>query len=425
MTLTSIMWERRKAMDLSPPLHLGVGGGPMHQAGSAWIGLAVATSESAHHVDSAVRLMESGWSGGTSDKARAALRTMSAWLDGTSATAMRVGQTAQVTALACDASRVAMPTMAEITAVQAAKAASVVGATTGALAAAEAAERLLDLRAIAAMRTYDAASAGCSVGVEPATPPRLTTGMADHQASDGATASEHLASADGDSFDSTGALTNPVGIMPGTAPAGVSVPGIAGLPASPLGVAPAGTVASPSMVPTAATVVGRVAMLGADAARAAMTTASPLGAPPLVGPALAPASEQPRDGRGSGAARAQAIAPASMRAPGAAGVPGFSASLFTGAGEAAGRQAAMSAPLATGPGAPGPEAASSTAPRPTSTSVIGSEGRSGVPMMPPAAMARAEEDASPQRARRERPRDRFDVGPSGQLVCPAVIGGGR
>ncbi|WP_278314026.1 PPE domain-containing protein [Lolliginicoccus levis] len=427
MTLTSIMWELRKAMDLSPPMHFGVGGEPMHRAGGAWTGLAGATSESARHVDAAVRLLDSGWRGGTSDKARAALLTMSAWLDSHSITAMRVGQTAQVTALACDTSRVAMPTAAEIAAVQAAKAASVVGATTGALAATEAAERLLDLRAIAAMRTYDLASHGCAIGVGSTAPPRLTTGMADHQASDRGAASEQLASSDGDSFTSTGMLTNPVGTMLGTAPAGVSVPGIAGLPASPLGVAPASAVASPGLVPAAATVVGRVALLGADAARAAMTPGSPLGAPPLAGSPLAPSSEQPREGRGAGAARSQSIAPASMRAPGAPGAAGLSASSFAGTAEAIGRQSAMSspAPLAAGPGTAGPEATSSTAPRSASTMAMGADGRSGIPMLPPTAMARAEEEPAPQRARRQRPRDRFDVAPSGQLVCPAVIGGGR
>ncbi|WP_149360309.1 PPE domain-containing protein [Lolliginicoccus suaedae] len=421
MTLTSIMWELRKAMDLSPPMHFGVGGEPMHRAGGAWTGLAGATSEAARHIDTAVRLLDSGWQGGTADKARAGLRTMSAWLDGTSITATRVGQTAQVTALACDTSRVAMPTAVEIAAVQAAKAASVVGATTGALAAAETAERLLDLRAIAAMRTYDLASQGCAVGVESSAPPRLTTGMADHQATEQGAASEQLASADGDSFTSASPWTSPAGTLPGTAPAGVSLPGIAGLPASPLGVAPASAAASPGLVSTAATVVGRVALLGADAARAAMTPGSPLGAPHL-----APASEQAREGKGASAARSQSIAPASLRAPGAAG---FSASSFAAAGtvEGIGRQSAMSssAPLASGPGAAGPEAASSSASRAASTSMMGTDGRSGVPMMPPTAMARTEEEASPQRARHARPRDRFDVGPSGQLVCPAVIGGDR
>ena len=109
--------------------------------------------------------LRTGWSGEAADAALSKFAPFQEWA---AAAALLAGETAgkaQVQSGSYTFATLAMPSLAAIAAVQAAKVAaySIGGALVGGAAAAEAAEEALKIRAAVTMETYDAATAHLAV----------------------------------------------------------------------------------------------------------------------------------------------------------------------------------------------------------------------------------------------------------------------
>ncbi len=129
--------------------------------------------------------LRTGWSGEAADAALSKFAPFQEWA---AAAALLAGETAgkaQVQSGSYTVATLAMPSLAEIAAVQAAKVAaySIGGALVGGAAAAEAAEEALKIRAAVTMETYDAATAHLAVQQNFDSPPSIAEPTAGASAS--------------------------------------------------------------------------------------------------------------------------------------------------------------------------------------------------------------------------------------------------
>ncbi|MBN4927407.1 PPE domain-containing protein [Hoyosella rhizosphaerae] len=418
MGFTYVVWGLRKAVQLSPPIHTGLGPESVALAAQRWGELGMALGDAAAHITNAVGQLEAGWRGSASDKSRASLTSAAQWLTATAPKAAHVSAVASIAATAYSVARLTMPTPIEIAAVQAMKVAGAASAATGGIAAAEAAERMLDLRAVSTMTTYEQACSGCAVPTEIQPPRSMTTHGEAHQ-SDDQSAQTTLSSAREATFTGGSTTMSPTsGSSPQVTAAGVTTP--ASIPSTPAfagtagapGVSPVGLSGAGAVAPIVSTAVGRIATMGADAARSLMgslpghsagSSSAPSGGsharagstslPTNRGPLTAPALLGPASGLAGG--------------PSAVGDRGVAGSQMS--------------PIASDNSRSGARQLSGGERMASMSEARTSMGPMGAPMLGNRPGDDDEQSAGSKK-RQDQPQKQFDTGPAGQLVCPPIIG---
>ncbi|EME19761.1 PPE domain-containing protein [Rhodococcus triatomae] len=162
MTLgfTGVVWYPRGATLNSTALNSGIGPAPLTAAGSAWAAVSTSFADATVTVAKVMADLAAGWEGVAATAALSRLAPFQVWTEQASTQAATASGKAAALATAHTVARVTMPSLAEIAAVQAAKVAAYAasGALVGAGAAAEAADRAMDLRASLVMEAYESAS---------------------------------------------------------------------------------------------------------------------------------------------------------------------------------------------------------------------------------------------------------------------------
>ncbi|TQF74784.1 PPE domain-containing protein [Rhodococcus spelaei] len=176
---TGVVWLPRGATWNSTSLNAGVGPVQLSAASSAWTALAASMADATATLTSVMGELGAGWQGLAFDTALAKLIPFHAWTETAGAMAAETAAKAATEAGAHTVARIAMPSLVEIAAVKTAKAAAYTtgGALAGAGAAAEAADRAMDVRAALVMEAYEAASSIVSVPQSFTPPPPLANGL--------------------------------------------------------------------------------------------------------------------------------------------------------------------------------------------------------------------------------------------------------
>ncbi|AEF38547.1 PPE domain-containing protein [Hoyosella subflava] len=429
MGFTGIVWALRRVVRLATDLRGGARSGPMATASAQWSDMSTTLAETADQIAAVTRSLGESWRGDAAARALPKLGQMEAWLRAASVTASSVSTQARLCASGYDAANVAMPTEAEILAAQAMKAAGAAapGVASGLTAAGEGMERALDIRAAAAMHGYEAACSPVGVAVDFPAPPALTNlQSAEPQSNpDGAIPDDvSLSTTPASAFSNVGS-SGPAHISP----AQVSpVAGALSGPTTPLAAVTQGASHLSHAAHSAATIAG-------VSAAAVRSVSSVLGT--IAGPAS-----------GSSTSSAGAVQSTAPRSSVTTPLATVSASLAVGAIPASDR-------LLLSRGAIGDELSGHTrdADQRSSRAIrtpdgTGEAGRgvshrttpvsgardtvtpAAMPYAPFAgrAVASAEEDDVRPLRKAAGPRESFDTGPAGQLVCPPIIGanaGGR
>jgi PPE-repeat protein len=179
--MTGVVWLPRGATVNSASLTTGTGPLPIGAAGPAWAAVAAAFADADITLARVAAELGLGWAGTTGGTAIASLGPFIAWTQSVVGEATAAAQKAAVGSGAYATALIAMPSLPEIAAVQAAKVAAYTagGAVNGGAAAAEAAEKALDLRAAAAMEAYEAAALFAAIPDRFTAPPSLTGGAPD------------------------------------------------------------------------------------------------------------------------------------------------------------------------------------------------------------------------------------------------------
>lgn len=174
--MTGVVWLPRGATVNSTSLSTGTGPLPIGAAGPAWAAVAAAFADADLTLTRVAAELGLGWEGTTGSSAITSLGPFIAWTQSVVGEATAAAQKAAVGSAAYATALIAMPSLPEIAAVQAAKATAYMagGAVNGAAAAAEAAEKALDLRAAAAMEAYEAATVFAALPDRFTAPPSLT-----------------------------------------------------------------------------------------------------------------------------------------------------------------------------------------------------------------------------------------------------------
>ncbi|MER2082011.1 PPE domain-containing protein [Rhodococcus sp. (in: high G+C Gram-positive bacteria)] len=185
--ITGVIWYPRGAAPNSAALVAGAGPVPLGVAAGAWSTVSSGLTDTAASISRVMADLRTGWSGEAADTALSKFAPFQEWA---AAAALLAGETAgkaQVQSGSYTVATLAMPSLAEIAAVQAAKVAaySVGGALVGGAAAAEAAEEALKIRAAVTMETYDAATAHLAVQQNFDSPPSIAEPTAGASASAG------------------------------------------------------------------------------------------------------------------------------------------------------------------------------------------------------------------------------------------------
>lgn len=179
MTLgtTGVVWLPRGATVNSTSLTVGTGPLPIGAAGPAWAAVAAAFADADVTLTRVGAELGLGWVGTTGGTAITALGPFIAWTQSVVAEATTAAHKATVGAGAYATALITMPSLPEIAAVQTAKVAAYTagGAVNGSAAAAEAAEKALDLRAAAAMEAYEASTVFAALPDRFTAPPSLTS----------------------------------------------------------------------------------------------------------------------------------------------------------------------------------------------------------------------------------------------------------
>lgn len=168
---TGVVWFPRGATRMSLELYAGPGPVPLGVASASWGTLAAQLTEASVVLAGAVAGMAASWRGPAADMALASFANFGVWMAETIEHAGRMSGTTGAGSAAYAASALVMPSPAEIAVTKAAMAATTVAAaSTGAglgaaLAANEAAEREMDIRATIAMEGYESASTLLSLPV--------------------------------------------------------------------------------------------------------------------------------------------------------------------------------------------------------------------------------------------------------------------
>ncbi len=183
--ITGVIWYPRGAAPNSAALVAGAGPVPLGVAAGAWSTVSSGLTDTAASISRVMADLRTGWSGEAADAALSKFAPFQEWA---AAAALLAGETAgkaQVQSGSYTVATLAMPSLAEIAAVQAAKVAaySIGGALVGGAAAAEAAEEALKIRAAVTMETYDAATTHLAVQQNFDSPPSIAEPTAGASAS--------------------------------------------------------------------------------------------------------------------------------------------------------------------------------------------------------------------------------------------------
>ncbi|MCZ9633561.1 PPE domain-containing protein [Rhodococcus sp. BH5] len=183
--ITGVIWYPRGAAPNSAALVAGAGPVPLGVAAGAWSTVSSGLTDTAASISRVMADLRTGWSGEAADAALSKFAPFQEWA---AAAALLAGETAgkaHVQSGSYTVATLAMPSLAEIAAVQAAKVAaySIGGALVGGAAAAEAAEEALKIRAAVTMETYDAATAHLAVQQNFDSPPSIAEPTAGASAS--------------------------------------------------------------------------------------------------------------------------------------------------------------------------------------------------------------------------------------------------
>lgn len=171
MGFTGVVWFPRGATRMSLELYGGPGPVPLGAASASWGALAAQLTEASGILAATVAGMAAGWRGPAADMALASFANFGVWMAETIEHAGRMSGTTGAGAASYAASAMVMPSPAEIAVTKAAMAAATVAAaSTGAglgaaMAANEAAEREMDIRATIAMEGYESSSTLLSVPI--------------------------------------------------------------------------------------------------------------------------------------------------------------------------------------------------------------------------------------------------------------------
>ncbi|MFC4606140.1 PPE domain-containing protein [Rhodococcus kronopolitis] len=175
---TGVLWLPRGATANSTALNAGVGPTALTAASTAWAALSAGLADAAATMTTVLAELAAGWEGVAADAALARLVPFQVWTQEASAMAAATAGRAAAEAAAHTVARLAMPSLAEIAAVKTAKlvAHTVGGSLAGAGAAAEAADRAMDVRAGLVMEAYEAASTAAATPQTFTPPPPLAHG---------------------------------------------------------------------------------------------------------------------------------------------------------------------------------------------------------------------------------------------------------
>ena len=321
--ITGVIWYPRGAAPNSAALVAGAGPVPLGVAAGAWSTVSSGLTDTAASISRVMADLRTGWSGEAADAALSKFAPFQEWA---AAAALLAGETAgkaQVQSGSYTFATLAMPSLAEIAAVQAAKVAaySIGGALVGGAAAAEAAEEALKIRAAVTMETYDAATAHLAVQQNFDSPPSIaepTAGASASAESPGSAARQSVVQAASTLAD---AIADPVRAATAAVASVVSNPVFAAA-ASQAGAISGGVATAASATTTAVT--------GATTAASALATAG--------------AGLTGLGGAGLGGARLGASTPSLFGTPSASRAPAqvSAASATTGTGAIAGSSSSSS-----------------------------------------------------------------------------------
>ncbi|AOW93806.1 hypothetical protein BFN03_17225 [Rhodococcus sp. WMMA185] len=298
MGLTGVIWLPRGATANSTALSAGAGPVPLSVASSAWTALSASFADANLTLVRVMAELSAGWQGTSAAAALAKIAPFTAWTTECAELAADTAAKAGIEAGAYSTAALAMPSIPEITAVKAAKATaySTGGALNGTAAAAEAADRALDIRAAIVMEGYEAATNILAVKRTFREPPRIVT-KADSQE----TASFEEISEDGE-FDPTRAAIAAVmsaGQNPAVTTAAAQVSSIAGTTATSAASNIAGAAMTAITGGGAAPAIGGAPMPGGAAASTSAASArTAIGA--TAGGATLPEGWGKTDGPGQG-----------------------------------------------------------------------------------------------------------------------------
>ncbi|MFE5873764.1 PPE domain-containing protein [Rhodococcus sp. NPDC056506] len=183
--ITGVIWYPRGAAPNSAALVAGAGPVPLGVAAGAWSTVSSGLTDTAASISRVMADLRTGWSGEAADAALSKFAPFQEWAGAAALLAGETAGKAQVQSGSYTVATLAMPSLPEIAAVQAAKVAaySIGGALVGGAAAAEAAEEALKIRAAVTMETYDAATAHLAVQQNFDSPPSIAEPTAGASAS--------------------------------------------------------------------------------------------------------------------------------------------------------------------------------------------------------------------------------------------------
>ncbi|QCQ93170.1 PPE domain-containing protein [Rhodococcus sp. SGAir0479] len=184
--VTGVVWMPRGATVNSTTLTAGAGPVPLSAASPAWTAVAEAFTDAHATLVRVMDELRASWEGAAADAALARLAPFTAWAQQTAALAAETAGKASTEAGAYTTAALTMPSLPEITTVKTAKTAAYTtgGVLNGSAAAAEAADRAMDIRAGLVMEAYEAASSIVTTPDAFPPPPPLTSGATSGPAGD-------------------------------------------------------------------------------------------------------------------------------------------------------------------------------------------------------------------------------------------------
>ncbi|MGF0246637.1 PPE domain-containing protein [Rhodococcus erythropolis] len=326
--ITGVIWYPRGAAPNSAALVAGAGPVPLGVAAGAWSTVSSGLTDTAASISRVMADLRTGWSGEAADAALSKFAPFQEWAASAALLAGETAGKAQVQSGSYTVATLAMPSLAEIAAVQAAKVAaySIGGALVGGAAAAEAAEEALKIRAAVTMETYDAATTHLAVQQNFDSPPSIaepTAGASASAESPGSAARQSVVQAASTLAD---VIADPVR---------AATAAVASVASNPVFAAAASQAGAISGGASAAVSAATTAVTGATTAASTLATAG-AGLTGLGGAGLG--------GAGLGGARLGASTPSLFGTPSASRAPAqvSAASATTGAGAFAGSSSSSS-----------------------------------------------------------------------------------
>lgn len=219
---TGVVWYPRGATVNSFNLDTGAGPIPLGAASASWAELSAVLAGAGAELTAVTAGLAAAWQGVAADVALVKLAGFDAWLGQTAAHAATMAGLTTAGAAAYAVAAAVMPSLAEIAVTQAAAATAVAAgaaggpALAGAGAAAETAQRELDIRAAIAMEGYEAASTVLSVPI-PFSPAPPIAGIGAAAGQGGPTPFDPVVAVENLATQAASAIgTNPLGSVPGS-----------------------------------------------------------------------------------------------------------------------------------------------------------------------------------------------------------------